>query len=239
MTAIAESFGCAALRAAAAYSAGIVQVADGEGATALSELRRSWQLWTGLEAPYEAARARLEIGLVLRAMGDEDSAVAELVAVRKAFAEFGAQPSLVEVERLLPRTLARRADRPGGGGAAPGRDRQEQSGDRGGALSEREDRGPAPEQHLREDRRLVADRGRRVRLRAPADLTGRRARRTDSGDGPSSPDDGHDGRQEDQHGADASAGGDHPQRHGAALARQTDQRGGDGAGQKLRQPEER
>ena len=105
MTAITESFGCAALRAAAAYSAGTVQVADREGATALSELRRSWQLWTGLEAPYEAARARLEIGLVLRAMGDEESAVAELVAVRKAFAEFGAQPSLVEVERLLPRTL--------------------------------------------------------------------------------------------------------------------------------------
>ena len=49
--------------------------------------------------------ARLEIGLVLRAMGDEDSAVAELVAVRKTFAELGAQPSLLEVERLLPQSL--------------------------------------------------------------------------------------------------------------------------------------
>ena len=105
MTAIAESFGCAALRAAAAYTVGIVQVAGGEAAAALPELRRSWQLWTGLEAPYEAARARLQIGLVLREMGDEDSAVAELVAVRTTFAGLGAQPCLIEVERLLPKSL--------------------------------------------------------------------------------------------------------------------------------------
>ena len=171
MAAIAESFGCAALRAAAAYTTGIVQVAGGEGAAALPELRRSWQLWTGLDAPYEAARARLKIGLVLREMSDEDSAVAELVAVRKTFAELGAQPCLVEAEQLLPEEPARWADRPGGRGAATGGHRKEQSGDRDGAVLEREDRGPPPEQHLLQDRRLVANRSRRVRLRAQVDLT--------------------------------------------------------------------
>jgi DNA-binding CsgD family transcriptional regulator len=105
MATVAESFGCAALRAAAAYCAGTVQVAGGEAAGALSELRRSSQLWTGLDAPYEAARARVKIGVVLREMGDEDSAVAELVAVRKTFLELGARPCLVEVEQLLPRSL--------------------------------------------------------------------------------------------------------------------------------------
>jgi hypothetical protein len=103
--AIAESLECAALRPAASFSAGTVQVASGDDAGALEELRRSWQLWTGLDAPYEAARARVKIGMVLRELGDEDSSVAELSAGGKIFLELGAQPCLLEVERLLPRTL--------------------------------------------------------------------------------------------------------------------------------------
>jgi DNA-binding CsgD family transcriptional regulator len=105
MAAIAESFGCTALRAMAAFSAGCVHIATGDVTQALPELRRSWQLWTGLHSPYEAARARVRIGQVFREMGDEDSATAELTAARSTFTELGAQPCLQEVERLLRRNI--------------------------------------------------------------------------------------------------------------------------------------
>ena len=105
MAAISERFGCKALRATAAYCAGSVHLASGDVAMALPELRQSWQLWTGLDAPYEAARAQVMIGRVFREMGDEDSAIGELTAARGAFAGLGAKPCLQEVERLLTRSL--------------------------------------------------------------------------------------------------------------------------------------
>lgn len=105
MSAIAESIGSTALRAAAAYSAGCVHAASGDAAGALPHLRLSWQLWTGLDSPYEAARAQVMVGRVLRDLGDEDSATAELTAAGATFAELGARPCLQEVERLLPRNL--------------------------------------------------------------------------------------------------------------------------------------
>ena len=53
-----------------------------------------------LDAPYEAARARVLIGLACRALGDEESAALELDAARRVFAELGAAPDLVRVEQL-------------------------------------------------------------------------------------------------------------------------------------------
>lgn len=105
LTVISQDFGCPALRAAAAYSAGCVHLDTGEYARALPELRQSWQLWAGLDAPYEAARARVMIGRVFREMGDDDSATAELTTARSTFTELDAQPCLQEVDRLLPRNL--------------------------------------------------------------------------------------------------------------------------------------
>ncbi|MEP6649378.1 MAG: LuxR C-terminal-related transcriptional regulator [Lapillicoccus sp.] len=105
MAAISESFGCTALRAVSAYSAGSVHLAAGDAVLALQELRRSWQLWTGLDAPYEAARSRVMIGRVFGTMGDEQSAIAELTAARRTFTELDARPCLLEIDRLLPRKL--------------------------------------------------------------------------------------------------------------------------------------
>ena len=104
MAAIAENFGCTALRAAA-FSAGCVHMATADVVTALAELRRSWQLWTGLDSPYEAARARVRMGQAFREMGDLDSATAEFTAASRTFAELGARPCLQEVERLLQRAM--------------------------------------------------------------------------------------------------------------------------------------
>ena len=59
-----------------------------------------WAGWRELEAPYEAARARVLIGLACRALGDEDSAQMELDAARSVFLQLDAAPDLVGVDEL-------------------------------------------------------------------------------------------------------------------------------------------
>jgi DNA-binding NarL/FixJ family response regulator len=61
--------------------------------------------------PYEAARARVLVGLACRRLGDEDTAAMELDAARRVFQDLGAAPDLARVERL---------DRPAVPGAAGG-----------------------------------------------------------------------------------------------------------------------
>jgi ATP/maltotriose-dependent transcriptional regulator MalT len=89
-----------ALRAAAGCALGGVLLAEGEARPALGALRRAWEQWRVLDAPYEAARARVLIGLACRTLGDEESAALELDAARRVFAELGAAPDLVRVEQL-------------------------------------------------------------------------------------------------------------------------------------------
>jgi DNA-binding NarL/FixJ family response regulator len=98
---IAESFGCAALSATAAYAAGLVALARDDPGGSLAHLRRAWKLWIDLGARYEAARARVRIALALRALGDTVSATSELTVAQRTFAELGAEPARREVERLL------------------------------------------------------------------------------------------------------------------------------------------
>ena len=57
---------------------------------AVAALRGAWRAWRELEAPYEAARARVLIGLACRELGDEDAAAMELDAARTVLAGLGA-----------------------------------------------------------------------------------------------------------------------------------------------------
>jgi ATP/maltotriose-dependent transcriptional regulator MalT len=98
---IATAFGSAALSAAAGYARGSVALARSDPAEAISHLRQAWRTWLDLGARYHAAWARARIGQAFRAMGDEDSARAELVVARRTFEELGAAPAQGEVERLL------------------------------------------------------------------------------------------------------------------------------------------
>jgi tetratricopeptide (TPR) repeat protein len=97
---IAGAYDTPALRAAAGCALGGVLLAEGEARPALSALRRAWEQWRALNAPYEAARARVLIGIACRTLGDEESAALELDAARRIFAELGAAPDLVRVEQL-------------------------------------------------------------------------------------------------------------------------------------------
>jgi DNA-binding NarL/FixJ family response regulator len=79
---------------------GAVALADGDPSAALVALRRGWQCWQELGAPYEAARARVLGGLACRSLGDEDTAVLELDAARAVLVELGARPDLARVDSL-------------------------------------------------------------------------------------------------------------------------------------------
>jgi DNA-binding NarL/FixJ family response regulator len=65
-------------------------------------LRRAAQLWAGLDSPYEVARSRVLLGIALRGLGDEESALAELLAAQRTFSALAAAPAAREVARLLP-----------------------------------------------------------------------------------------------------------------------------------------
>jgi DNA-binding CsgD family transcriptional regulator len=98
---VAHRQGSDALGAMAAYARGAVALAEGDARAALLALRRAWQAWQALEAPYEVARSRALVGLACRALGDEEAARLELEAARGHFARLGAGPDLGRVDALL------------------------------------------------------------------------------------------------------------------------------------------
>jgi hypothetical protein len=79
---IAGDYRTLALVAAADHARGAVRLAEGEAGAAVAVLRGAWRAWRELEAPYEAARARVLIGLACRELGDQDAAAMELAAAR-------------------------------------------------------------------------------------------------------------------------------------------------------------
>lgn len=95
------------LSALSSYATGSVLLAEGDARAALAAARRACGGWGELEAPYDAARAHVLIGLACRALGDEDSAQMELDAARSLFVQLDAAPDLVRVEELS-RVRARR-----------------------------------------------------------------------------------------------------------------------------------
>jgi DNA-binding NarL/FixJ family response regulator len=60
-------------------------------------LRRAFELWERLEAPYHAARVRVLLGRACQLLGDDEAAGLEFDAARSVFAQLEAQPDL---ERL-------------------------------------------------------------------------------------------------------------------------------------------
>ena len=98
---LAAGFQAQLPRAVAARADGTVRLAAGDPVGALTVLREAWNLWLDLDAPYESARVRVQIGLACRALGDRDAADLELSAARAAFADLGAAPDLARLDALL------------------------------------------------------------------------------------------------------------------------------------------
>ena len=101
LTAIAARSRAPFIEALAARASGAVALADGAAAQALNLLRAAWNTFCDIEVPYEAARARLLIGLACRELGDEESAEMDLRAARHVFVDLGAVPDVALVDALL------------------------------------------------------------------------------------------------------------------------------------------
>ena len=100
LEAIASDYESEMLRALHAQARGAVALAAGDAAGALVSLRQASQAWHELEAPYEAARARVLVGQACRVLGDEDAFALELDSARSAFQELGAVPDVASVDAL-------------------------------------------------------------------------------------------------------------------------------------------
>jgi DNA-binding NarL/FixJ family response regulator len=84
----------AQLSAAAAHARGAVTLAAGDPRAAHVPLRRAVGAWHELDAPFEAAQARLLLADAYSALGDEDSAQVELEAARDTFNALGVLPQI-------------------------------------------------------------------------------------------------------------------------------------------------
>ncbi|MBA3263755.1 MAG: helix-turn-helix transcriptional regulator [Thermoleophilaceae bacterium] len=105
---IAAGYGSAMLDAMVAHARGAIELAGGDAHAALVALRQACRLWQELQAPYDAARSRVLVGLACRALGDDDAAVLELDGARSAFEGLDAAPDLAHLDTLAP-TAADRA----------------------------------------------------------------------------------------------------------------------------------
>jgi len=90
------------LSALSAHATGAVLLAEDQPQAALAAFRSAATGWKDLDAPYEAARTRVLMGLACRALGDRDGAELELDAARQTFEQLGAAPDLDRIRRRLP-----------------------------------------------------------------------------------------------------------------------------------------
>ena len=100
---VSEAHEVEVLGAMVAQARGAVSLAEDDARAALVALRHAWRVWQELEAPYEAARVRVLIGLACRQLEDDEMAALELEAARGVFAKLGAAPDLARVDSLAPR----------------------------------------------------------------------------------------------------------------------------------------
>jgi class 3 adenylate cyclase len=113
LAAIADRFGTEALDAAARTAAAMVATATGDAPTALAEARRALRSWQAIDAPYEAAQARLVLADANAKGGDAETASLELEAALATFERLGAARDARFVRERLAQVGAT-------GSAAPG-----------------------------------------------------------------------------------------------------------------------
>jgi DNA-binding CsgD family transcriptional regulator len=106
---IAADLDAPLLRAISSHADGAVLLAEGAASSAIAALRRAWTAWQEIDAPYEAARVRVLIGLACRMLGDEDTADMELDAARRSFEQLGAAPAVTRVSALARQSAPKAA----------------------------------------------------------------------------------------------------------------------------------
>jgi class 3 adenylate cyclase len=88
---VAGAFGTKALRASAATSLGAARLAADDRAGSRAAFQEGVRLWGKLNAPYETARARMNLAAAYRAEGNEERAKLEVRSARSTFERLGAK----------------------------------------------------------------------------------------------------------------------------------------------------
>jgi DNA-binding NarL/FixJ family response regulator len=99
----ASTYGSSGLEAAALQARGAVLAAAGRPEAALPTLRAACRRWQELDAPYDAARVRLLLATVYRALGDGDATTRELDEAQAVFERLGAAADAVRTAGLRGR----------------------------------------------------------------------------------------------------------------------------------------
>jgi tetratricopeptide (TPR) repeat protein len=108
LAAIADGLTSAVVQATASMAQAPLQLAAGDPAAALEELRRGLRGWRALGLPYEDAKTRLLIGTTQRMLGDEEGGRIEIDAARAGFERLGAAADARHAATLLQRGRAPR-----------------------------------------------------------------------------------------------------------------------------------
>jgi DNA-binding CsgD family transcriptional regulator len=97
---IAAELSAPLVHAYSRQATGAVLLAESNPRAALAPLRDAVSIWRELDIPYESARTGVLIGLVCRALGDQDAAVLELGTALRTFEKLGARPDADRVRGL-------------------------------------------------------------------------------------------------------------------------------------------
>jgi len=95
---IAKELDMEVVDAMAAHALGAVRLAEGDARAALEPLRRSFEIWQKLGAPYLAAKVRVLVARACRQLGDTDGCHLEIDGARAVFRELGAATDLAAIE---------------------------------------------------------------------------------------------------------------------------------------------
>ncbi|MBV8161323.1 MAG: adenylate/guanylate cyclase domain-containing protein [Acidimicrobiia bacterium] len=106
-----KSFETSAALAAVAAARGEVQLAENDAEAAITSLREACLLWCEVEAPFEAARARLLTAAAMRMAGHESNATGEIETALGAFERLGASGEAERARSMLQATRRTRATR--------------------------------------------------------------------------------------------------------------------------------
>lgn len=98
---LADKFATPAAKAAAATANGALALAEGDSAAAGERIREAIDLWTQMDAPYEAARSRMILAQAYLAADQTDRAAIEARTARDGFERLGAILDLRKADAIL------------------------------------------------------------------------------------------------------------------------------------------
>lgn len=102
LEALAVTYDTPTLQGSAATARGSLLLARRDPKAAARRLRDAVKRWQEIEAPYEAAQARLLLARAIAAQGDHEGSRLERNAARAAFERLGAAPEVARIDSMPP-----------------------------------------------------------------------------------------------------------------------------------------